>query len=55
MTKGEYRRLNNLLKAVAESQRTFAGNMLKAAKRFATTEKAIADLLIVVKKRIGND
>jgi len=51
MTKGEYKRLNNLLKAVAESHKRFAYNMLKADKRFAVTEQAIADLIKATKNR----
>ena len=55
MSKDEYTRLKASLNAVAERQRSIADNMLKAERRFAITEKAIADLLGAAKKRIGNE
>jgi len=55
MSKDEYTRLENLLTYLAETQETVADNMLKAEKRFAVTEKAIADLLSMIKKRIADD
>lgn len=54
MTKDEYGCLSDLLKAVAEKQKTFAANMLKAEKRFARVERAIAELLETVEKRMRN-
>ena len=54
MIRAEYARLKGLLNAVAEKQKTVADNMLKAEKRFAFTEKAIADLLKTIKNRSGN-
>lgn len=54
MTKDEYTRLKGLLDAVGEMQRIVAGNMLNARKRFALTEKALADLLTTIAKRGRN-
>jgi hypothetical protein len=55
MREVEYKRLEGLLQAVTEKQRTVADNMLEAEKRFAVTERAILDLLNAVKKRTGNE
>ena len=54
MSEVEYERLEGLLQAVTEKQRTVADNMLEAEKCFTVTEKAIMDLLNAVKKRRGN-
>jgi len=54
MTRAEYARLKGLLNAVAEKQETVADNMRKAEKRFAFTERAIADLLETIKNRGRN-
>src|SRR6266852_2690113 len=54
MTKAEYTRLAGLLNAVAEKQKAVADNMLKAEKRFAITERAIADLLKTIKNGRSN-
>jgi hypothetical protein len=53
MTEGEYKRLKRIQDAIADQQRKFAANSLEADKRFAPVQKAIADLLIAVKKRIA--
>jgi hypothetical protein len=54
MTQAEFARLKRMLEAVAEKQKIVADNMLKEEKRFAFTEKAIANLLKTVKNRRRN-
>ena len=51
MKQREYTRLKNLLSVIAERRKTVGDNMLEAEKRFAAVEKAIAELLISIKKR----
>lgn len=53
MTEGEYKRLKGVQGAIAEQQRKLAANTLEAEKRFASVQKAIADLLMALKKRIA--
>ena len=59
MTEREYDRLRRLLETIAEKQQAVGDRLLKADEGsavtdFACTEKALAELLINVKKRIGD-
>ena len=54
MTDEEYKRLRAIQNAIAEQERVFAAKAAAAEDRFAPVEKAIADLLVAVKKRIAD-
>jgi hypothetical protein len=53
MTENEYKRLKRRQDSIAGQLRKLAANTLEEEKSFASVQKAIADLLMAVKKRIA--